>query len=109
MLIKESFEAAAKALKDCFQLQSKKELYIAEFYACQKCKTEGWPKYGEDFHVLVDKAFPSLAADTKQLLALQHYMNQIENVQIAFSIRQQNPTTVEESVCATRVRILYTA
>ena len=39
---KELFEAAAKALKDCFEPQSKKELYVAEFYAHRKRKTEGW-------------------------------------------------------------------
>ena len=98
---KESFEAAAKALKDRFEPQSKKELYVAEFYAHRKRKTEGWAEYGEDLRVLVDKAFPSLAADAKQLLALQHCMSQIENVQIAFSIRQRNPKTVEEAVRAT--------
>ena len=98
---KESFEAATKALKDRFEPKSKKELYIAEFYARRKRKTEGWAEYGEDLRVLVDKAFPSLAADAKQLLALQHFMSQIENVQIAFAIRQRNPTTVEEAVRAT--------
>ena len=69
---KGSFEAAAKALGERFEPQSKRELYVAEFQMRHKRKTEGWGDFGEDLRVLANRAFLQVNTDAKQLLALQH-------------------------------------
>ena len=50
---------------------------------------------------LADKAYPDLEEAARQQLALQHYLGQIENPQIAFGVKQRRPKTVEEAVGAT--------
>ena len=98
---KGSFEAAAKALGEGFEPQSKRELYVAKFQMRHKRKTEGWADFGEDLRVLADRAFPQLNTEAKQLLALQQYVSQIDNPQVAFSVKQRHPTTVEQAVTMT--------
>ena len=94
---KESFDAAVRALGERFEPQSKRELYVAEFQTRRKRKTESWADFGEDLRVLADRAFPQLNTEAKQLLALQRYMGQIDNPQIAFAVKQRHPTTVEQA------------
>ena len=98
---KESFETAVTALGERFELQSKRELYVAEFQTRRKRKTEGWADFEEDLRVLADCAFPQLNTDAKQLLALQQFMSQVDNPQVAFSVKQGHPTTVEQAVMMT--------
>ena len=80
---KGSFDAAVKALGERFESQSKRELYITKFQMCQKRKTEGWADFGNGLRVPADRAFPQLNTEAKQLLALQQYMGQIDNLQTA--------------------------
>ena len=49
--------------------------------------------FGEELRVLADRAFPTLSTDARQLLALQQYLGQIDNTQIAFAVKQRHPTT----------------
>ena len=98
---KESFETAVTALGERFEPQSKRELYVAEFQTRRKRKTEGWADFGEDLRVLADRAFPQLNTEAKQLLALQQFMSQVDNPQVAFSVKQRHPTTVEQAVMMT--------
>ena len=71
-----SFERAVKALRDRFEPESRKDLYLAEFQTHVKRRTESWPDFGEDLRTLVDKAYPSLDDDARQQLALQRYLSQ---------------------------------
>ena len=50
---------------------------------------------------LVDKAYPELEDKAKEQLALNHFLSQIENPHVAFSVRQKRPKTVDEAVSAT--------
>ena len=95
------YEEAIKALHERFEPESKRTLYVAEFHTRVKSKSEGWADFGEDLRVLADRAFPTLSADARQLLALQQYLGQIDNPQIAFAVKQKHPSTVEEAVSVT--------
>ena len=50
---------------------------------------------------LVDKAYPSLDNVVQQQLALQKYLSQLDNEQVAFNVRQRKPKTIEAAVDAT--------
>ncbi len=50
---------------------------------------------------LADKAFPHLQAEARDQLALTHYLSQIENLQLAFSVKQQKPANLDTAVSAT--------
>jgi len=49
----------------------------------------------------VDKAYPTLDDDARQQLALQHYLSQLQNNQVAFRVKQRKPKIIEISVAAT--------
>ena len=74
---------------------------MAEFHTRTKKKSEGWADFGEDLRVLADRAFPTLGADARQLLALQQYLTQLDDPQVAFAVKQRHPTTVEAAVSIT--------
>ena len=98
---RDDFEATVRALKDRFEPESKKELYAAEFQARKKKKGEEWADFGEDIKLLADKAFPDLNDDARERLALNSYLAQLDNMQVAVGVKQQRPKTVDEAVRAT--------
>ena len=63
-------------------------------------QAEGWANFAQDLQNLADKAFPHLQAKTRDQLALAHYLFQIENSQLAFSVKQQKPANLDAPVSA---------
>ena len=51
--------------------------------------------------MLVDRAYPTLEVNGREQLALNHFLGQLENPQVAFSVKQKRPKTLEEAVTAT--------
>ena len=51
--------------------------------------------------LLCDKAYPDLEEKARECLTLNHYLGQIDNPQIAFSVRQRQPKTLMEAVSGT--------
>ena len=49
----------------------------------------------------MDKAYPGLDDKACQQLALQKYLSQLDNEQVAFSVKQGKPRTIEAAVSAT--------
>ena len=96
-----SYKNAIKALQERFEPESRRDLYLAEFQARRKGNMESWPEFGEDLRTLVDKAYPSLDDEARQQLALQRYLSQLDNEQVAFSVKQRKPKTIEAAVGAT--------
>jgi len=96
-----SFKNATKALRERFEPESHKDLYFAEFQTRCKSKKESWPEFGEDLRVLVDKVYPGLDDEACQQLALQKYLSQLDNEQVAFSVKQGKPRTIEAAVSVT--------
>ena len=77
------------------------EWYRAEFESRRKRKAEGWGDYAEDLRTLVEKAYPSLQEEARVQMALSHYLRQIEEPMIAFSVKQKRPKSLDEAVSAT--------
>ena len=50
---------------------------------------------------LVELAYPDLQEEVREQLALTHYLGQLEHQQLAFSVKQKCPKTVDEAVSAT--------
>ena len=98
---KANYEACKRGLKERFEPATKKELYQAEFYARKKQKTEDWAAFAEDLELLAEKAFPALQEEAREHLTLTQYLGQLDCSQIAFSVKQKRPKTVDEAVSAT--------
>ena len=82
-----SYKNAIKAMQERFEPESRQDLYLAEFQARHMGNMESWPEFGEDLRTLVDKAYPSLGDEAWQQLALQRYLSQLDNEQVAFSVK----------------------
>ena len=96
-----SYAAAKAALKQRFEPASKQALYAAEFHSRQKQPSEDWPSFGDDLRVLADKAFPDLAESAKDRFAVDRFLSQLDDPQLAFSERQKQPKTIDTAVTAT--------
>ena len=96
-----SFTDCVEALRERFDPRSKRELYLAELLGRKKRRGEDWATFAEDLKTLVDKAYPELQDDAREQLALTHYLGQLEQQQLAFSVKQRRPKSVDEAVSTT--------
>ena len=62
---------------------------------------EGWADFGDGLQSLADKVYPELQEEARERLSLNRYLDMITDPQIAISVRQGFPRTVEEAVTAT--------
>ena len=93
-----NFMQVMKALWERFEPESKRELYMAELQTRMKKRNEDWAVYGEDLKQLADKAYPDLEDAARERFAMNHYLTQLTSPQVAFSVRQAKPKTVDEAV-----------
>ena len=96
-----TYAAARKALLERFEPPAKKDVYAAEFQCRRKDKAEGWGDFADSLKTLVEKAFPNLEPAAKETLALNHYLTQIDNQQVAFGVKQRRPASLVEAVSYT--------
>lgn len=92
---------AKAALKERFEPATKRTLYQTKLQTRLKQRSEGWAEFGEDLKTLADKAYPDLAEEARERFALNHYLAQLSNPQVAFAVKQTKPTTVDDAVRAT--------
>jgi len=62
---------------------------------------EGWRDFANSLKTFVEKAFPNLEPAAKEMLALNQYLSQLENQQIAFGVKQRRPSSLVEAVSFT--------
>ena len=96
-----TFAKIVAGLTERFEPKCRKELYIAEFQRRSKRRNEDWASYAEDLKILVEKAYPALQAEAQELLALNHFLAQIDNPQLMLRVRQKAPSTLDAAVAAT--------
>ena len=92
---------AKGALQLRFEPRSKQSLYRAELETRHKKREEGWAEFSEDLSVLSEKAYPALQPQAHECLAVNLYLKQISNPQVAFAVRQKQPENLDDAVTAT--------
>eukprot|EP00731_Ephydatia_muelleri_P017224 Em0010g322a len=96
--IKADYGTCVEALQRRFNPDSKRQLYMVELNARTKRRDEDWAAFGDAVRVLADKAYPELAAEcARERLALNQFLEQIENPQVAFRVKQKLPRNVVEA------------
>ena len=99
--MRDNYGECIKALKQRFEPDSKKELYVAELHTRAKHKGDDWASYGDTLRTLEDKAYGDLEEKARERLALTQYLSHIDNPQVALGVRQKRPETVQAAVVAT--------
>ena len=57
--------------------------------------------FADDLHSLADKAYADLPLEALERLAINAYLQQLSHPQVAFSVKQRRPMTLDEVVVAT--------
>lgn len=87
---RESFTAASTALGRRFEPPSRKTRYQAELQLRKKQKDESWADFADAVRVIAEKAYLDLEDRAKETLALQAYLAQLKDPQIAFGVKQKD-------------------
>ena len=96
-----TYEATRAALKARFDPESRQTRYRAEFQTRQKKANEAWADFADDLKSLVDKAYPDLQDEACEQLAMNAFLQQLTPPQVAFSVKQKRPVTLDDAVAAT--------
>ena len=76
-------------------------MYVAEFRARCKKKTEDWADYADELRVLADKAYSDLQEEARERIALNHFLEHLDNLQVAFNVKQRSPKNLADAASAT--------
>ena len=96
-----TFEFATQALKERFEPTCRKHRYQAELQTRRKLKGENWADFADDLKFLTDKSYPELEDLARDRIALTIYLSNLDNPQVAFGVKQRNPSTLDAAVSAT--------
>ena len=97
----QSYERAKAALQERFEPKSRQSRYQAEFQTRRKKRSETWADFADDLKLLVDRGFPELEDPARECLAVHTYLQQLDEPQVTFSVRQKRLKTLDEAVTAT--------
>ena len=95
--VRASYDNAKAALKRRFEPESLKTLYQMKLQTRLKQNGESWT---EDLKTLAERAYPNLVDEAKEQFALNQYLAQLTNPQVAFAVKQTRPTTIDDAVQA---------
>ena len=95
------YSKCVAALRRRFHPDSKRDLHMMELSVRKRLKEEDWVSFGDALRTLADKSYPDLEEKARERLALNQFLSQIDNPQVAFSVRQRHPQTVDEAASAT--------
>ncbi|KAL5496639.1 hypothetical protein EMCRGX_G012963 [Ephydatia muelleri] len=90
-----------KRLQERFEPSCRKERYKAELQTARRKKDEGWADLADRLRQLAQKGYPDLEEKAKEQLALNVFLSLIDNHQVAFSVKQKRPASLDEAVSAT--------
>lgn len=62
---------------------------LPSFKFSGRTKTENWTDFADDLMSLADKTYANLQEEAREHLALNAYLEQIDNTQISFSMKQK--------------------
>ena len=96
-----TYEATRTALQVRFDPESRRTLCQAELQIRRKKANEGWADFADDLKALADKGYPTLQEEAREQLAINAFLQQLTQPQIAFSVKQKRPKTLDDAVAAT--------
>ena len=89
------------ALKERFEPASQKTRHQAKLQTRRKKKSESWADLAQDLRLLADKAYPDLADNARERLALNAYLGQLDNPQVALGVKQKTLENLDAAIAAT--------
>ena len=57
--------------------------------------------FADNLRLLADRAFPELQEEAREKLSLDHFLGEMTNQQVGFTVRQRRPKTLDDAVVHT--------
>ena len=96
-----TYETTRAALQARFDPESRRTRYQAELQSRRRKASEGWADFADDLKALADKGYPTLQDEAREQLAINAFLQQLTQPQVAFSVKQKRPKTLDDAVAAT--------
>jgi len=96
--VKSNYDLAKAAMKRRFEPESRRELYVTEFRMLKRQNNKPWGDIADKLSILCHKAFPTLDQRDREHLILHRFLDLFENPEVALSMRQSRPKTIEDAV-----------
>ncbi|KRZ73166.1 hypothetical protein T10_5700 [Trichinella papuae] len=95
-----SYRSCVTSLKERLDPPSNAAVYRAELENRKRRAQESWSDVGRDIRRLVEKAYPTLSDDAKDVIGLDKFLNALDRPELVLLVKQRNPKNIEEAVCA---------
>ena len=99
--VKLHYDTATVALRWRFEPESRQELYFTKFQTRGHVSNETWAELANNLRLLVSKAFPDLSDDTREQLALDHFLSLLDQPELSSRVRQRHPKTINDGLSYT--------
>lgn len=88
-----TYTRAIEALRRRFDPPCRKDSFKIDLQLRSKQADESWGDFGDTISLLVDKAYPDLPDEAKDMLALNKFLGELTDPRVALAVRQLRPTT----------------
>ncbi|KRX34141.1 Retrovirus-related Pol polyprotein from transposon 17.6, partial [Trichinella murrelli] len=98
--IRSSYRSCVTSLKERLDPPSNAAVYRAELENRRRHAQESWSDISRDIRRLVEKAYPTLSDDAKDIIGLDKFLNTLDRPELVLLVKQRNPKNIEEAVRA---------
>ncbi|KRY47195.1 Retrovirus-related Pol polyprotein from transposon 17.6 [Trichinella britovi] len=98
--IRSLYRSCVTSLKERLDPPSNAAVYRAELENRRRHAQESWSDISRDIRRLVEKAYPTLSDDAKDIIGLDKFLNTLDRPELVLLVKQRNPKNIEEAVRA---------
>ena len=98
--VRGDFTALVAALKQRFSSQMLERLHRTELRNLKRTPEQTLPELGAYIKRLVFSAYPGASWDTREMLAIEAFMNALQDYDLKLRVYDSKPETLDEAVCA---------
>ena len=99
--LRETYKATQTVLKACFNPESRETSCQAGLQTWHKKASEGWADFSNDLRALDGKAYPAMQDEAHEKPSINTYLQQLTQFQVALSVEQKRPETLDDAMAAT--------
>ncbi|OUC41112.1 hypothetical protein D917_03617 [Trichinella nativa] len=98
--IRSSYRSCVTSLKERLDPPRNAAVYRAELENRKRRAQESWSDIGRDIRHLVEKTYPTLSDDAKDIIGLDKFLSTLDRPELVLLMKQRNPKNIEEAVRA---------
>jgi hypothetical protein len=88
-----------EALEERFAPPNQLDLYRVQLKQRRQKASETLPELGQAIQRLVNKAYPKAAAEVRETLSTEHFLDALVNSEMRIRIKQSRPANLNQAIC----------